>query len=86
MFLLDVFATGAATAGIAASGGASLIGTLPLLLFFGLAIYFIPAFIAYKRQCLQKVSILLLNIFLGWTFIGWVIALIWANMKDKNNA
>ena len=51
----------------------------------GLFIYFIPTFIANKKQHLQKTSILILNIFLGWTFIGWVVALIWATLQEKKS-
>lgn len=43
-----------------------------------LSIYFIPSFVAAKRNHIQKKSILILNIFLGWTLIGWVVALVWA--------
>ena len=69
-----------------ASGG-SIIGVIiPIIIWGALAlfVYFIPSFVAHKKQHIQKTSILLLNIFLGWTFIGWVVALIWANLKDKN--
>ena len=40
--------------------------------------YFIPAYIAKIRQHHNFLAILVLNIFLGWTFLGWVIACIWA--------
>ena len=43
---------------------------------FGL--YFLPAFMAKSRKHHQSDAILLTNIFLGWTAIGWVVALIWA--------
>ncbi len=72
-----------------ASAGASVTGVIATIIVFiiwgaiALSIYFIPTFIARKKQHIQKTSILLLNIFLGWTFIGWVVALIWANLKDK---
>ncbi len=55
-----------------------------ILLILGILIYFIPSFIAMKKQHPQKVAILLLNIFLGWTFIGWVGALIWAVSNPQN--
>lgn len=42
--------------------------------------YFIPAFIARKK--VNFTLILLLNIFLGWTLLGWIIVLIWA-IADK---
>ena len=44
----------------------------------GLIIYFIPALIANHRKHPQMVPILLLDIFLGWTLVGWVAALVWS--------
>ncbi len=48
-----------------------------LLLIFS-PVYFIPTIIAIVRNAKQKLGIILLNIFAGWTLIGWVIALIWS--------
>ena len=42
------------------------------------ATYFIPTFIAYSRRHVNRGAILLLNLLLGWTFLGWVGALIWS--------
>ncbi len=42
---------------------------------FILATYFAPTIIASARQHPQFGSILVINLFLGWTFIGWVVAL-----------
>jgi len=47
------------------------------LLFAG-AFYFLPAIIAAVRHTHNATGILLLNIFLGWTVVGWFIALIMA--------
>jgi len=47
-----------------------------------LLVYFIPSIVAYNRQVKNRTSVLILNIFLGWTFVGWVIALVWAVKKD----
>ncbi len=52
-------------------GGLILIG----LLFGG---YFLPTIIAMIRSHPNVVAIGLLNLFLGWTAIGWVGALVWA--------
>ena len=40
--------------------------------------YFLPAFVANVRQHRNATAILVLNLFLGWTFIGWVGALVWS--------
>lgn len=40
--------------------------------------YFIPSIIAFARQHNNKLPILVLNFFLGWSFFGWVVALIWS--------
>lgn len=47
-------------------------------LLFGIGFYFLPAIIAAARQTHNATAILLLNIFLGWTLIGWVVALVMA--------
>ena len=52
-----------------------------LLIIIGLYFYFIPSIIARKTKYLN--GILILNIFLGWTFLGWVAALIWAVSAPK---
>lgn len=41
-------------------------------------LYFLPALIASRRQNRQWRAITVLNLFLGWTFVGWVVALVWA--------
>jgi|SRR5262252_6603708 len=43
-----------------------------------LPLYFIPAAVAFSWSHHNRVAILLLNIFLGWTIVGWVGALVWA--------
>lgn len=48
-----------------------------LLIPFG-AIHFLPTIVAGLRHSRSIVGIFLLNLLLGWTVIGWVIALIWA--------
>ncbi len=42
------------------------------------AVYLIPLIIAYKRDHEYVALIALINIFFGWTAIGWVGTLIWA--------
>jgi hypothetical protein len=44
----------------------------------GLALYFLPTIIALARRAHNTLGIILVNIFAGWTFIGWVITLVWS--------
>jgi len=44
-------------------------------------IYFLPSFIAHKRKHHNRNAILVLNLLLGFSFIGWVISLSWAFTK-----
>ncbi len=54
------------------------------LLIYGIyRIYFLPWHIAKSRKHPQEQAIFILNLFLGWTFLGWVMALIWANTKQN---
>jgi Superinfection immunity protein len=41
-------------------------------------LYFLPTFVAAYRSCKAGGGIAVINVFLGWTFIGWVVALAWA--------
>lgn len=43
-----------------------------------LVLYFTPAFIAFVRGHASKWAILIANILVGWTLIGWVWVLIWS--------
>jgi hypothetical protein len=61
------------------SGGEVWLEGVAALVWVGIVVlYFIPGLIANRRGHPNATSIGLLNIFLGWTFIGWVAALIWA--------
>jgi hypothetical protein len=53
-----------------------------LWLFVGILVYFIPSMVALIRKKRHKAAIILFNLFLGWTVIGWIVALIWATMFD----
>jgi threonine/homoserine/homoserine lactone efflux protein len=53
-------------------------------LVFGTCIilYFLPYIIAENRHHRNLKSIAVVNICLGWTFLGWVVALAWAFSND----
>jgi ABC-type sugar transport system permease subunit len=44
--------------------------------------YFLPFAIAFKGKRANSGAIFALNLFLGWSLIGWVVALVWA-LKDE---
>ena len=44
--------------------------------------YFLPSILAFARNKRDTTAIVLLNLFLGWTMIGWVVALVWAVKTD----
>jgi len=44
-----------------------------------LAIYLLPTIVAIYRDCESVAWIVLLDIFAGWTILGWIAALGWAN-------
>jgi hypothetical protein len=52
-------------------------GELIILATF-LAFYFLPTIVASQRDHTSTGAIFLLNFLLGWTFLGWIAALIWS--------
>ena len=48
------------------------------LLLVIVALYFLPTIIASIRGKRNGCAIFVLNLLLGWTFVGWVIALVWS--------
>lgn len=53
---------------------------VPFLL-IGLALYFLPSILGAKKR--NAAAIFVLNLLLGWTLVGWVVALVWALTKDE---
>ena len=45
-----------------------------------LLLYFLPSIVG--RHKINAFAIFVFNFFLGWTFLGWVLALVWACTKD----
>ncbi|MGO9410831.1 MAG: superinfection immunity protein [Spirochaetia bacterium] len=64
-----------------ADNGAGAMGGLIVLLIV-IFLYFLPFFVALMRSHKNAAAIFVLNLLLGWTFIGWVIALVWAFTKS----
>ena len=54
----------------------------PFFFGFPLLLYFLPSIIALARSKRDTLAIFLLNFFLGWSVIGWIVALVWAAKND----
>jgi len=52
-----------------------------LILSIAFIIYFVPSIAGWKTKGAN--GIVVLNLFLGWTGIGWIAALIWAVQSPK---
>ena len=52
----------------------------PLFMLMVLFLYFLPAFLARNKPSFT--GIFVLNLLTGWTFIGWLIALVWAIVAE----
>jgi hypothetical protein len=49
-----------------------------LVLFAGGLLYFLPAIAAYERRHRNAAAIFLVDLLLGWTVLGWIVALVWS--------
>jgi Superinfection immunity protein len=49
---------------------------------FGFALYITPTIVALDRKHRQTAPIAAINLFFGWTVIGWVVALAWSLTTD----
>jgi hypothetical protein len=67
----------AADATAAASGVSDATFGLSMMLIV-MGLYFLPAIISVIRKHHNRMQIILLNLLLGWTFLGWIGALIWS--------
>jgi hypothetical protein len=61
-------------------------GWLAVLIPLFLVAYFTPLFIAVIRRHRFSLAIGLINLFLGWTVIGWLASIIWSVNKDVLDA
>lgn len=53
---------------------------LVFVVLIALILYFLPSFVGWGKK--NWAAIFILNLLLGWTFFGWVGALVWATCKD----
>jgi len=48
-------------------------------------VYVLPTLVASRRKHINSIPICILNLLLGWTFIGWVVALCWSFTSHVDN-
>ena len=56
-----------------------------MIIIFLIVPYFLPSIIAFSKKHYNSVGVFLLNLFLGWTLIGWIAALIWSFSTAHGN-
>ncbi len=57
--------------------------TILLSVLVSILIYFLPTVVARGNRKLDAGAIFVLNLLTGWTFVGWVVALVWACKHDR---
>ena len=58
-------------------------GFLLISLLIFILLYFLPSLVAAHRSKDNQIAIFVLNTCLGWTLIGWVVALVWACTNEQ---
>ena len=53
-----------------------------ILVVLCVGLYFLPLFCGIGMKKRNAAAIGVLNLFLGWTIVGWVVALVWAFTVD----
>lgn len=49
-------------------------------------VYFVPSIVAWNKRHANTTGIIILNVLLGWTLIGWVGALLWSTYNKPTTA
>lgn len=60
---------------------------LTIIVLICFSLYMIPTIIAFRRKTKNRVPVMILNFFLGFSLIGWVIALMMSfnhDLETKN--
>ncbi|WP_299325852.1 superinfection immunity protein [uncultured Helicobacter sp.] len=56
-------------------------GVFVLICVASFCVYFLPSFIALMRHHSDKVLIIVVNVFFGWSVLGWILALGWSLLR-----
>jgi len=77
-----LFAGGGYDAGRVRGGGDMNENTTAVILAILIFIlYLLPTLLAFARDIPRRKAVTLLNIILGWTLIGWIVAFLWATLE-----
>lgn len=71
--------------GFAESSSTELLRTASTIILFLLVMYGVPTFVAALRKHASFGGIVVINLLLGWTIIGWIIALAWSLSDPRRN-
>lgn len=56
--------------------------SIVIVVLVALLLYLLPTCIAVSRNHKNTLAIIVLNVLAGWTFVGWIISLVWAFTAD----
>lgn len=54
-----------------------------LLAGVALIVYFVPTIEAYRRNHRNREGVFVVNLLLGWSLVGWCVAMVWATIKQE---
>lgn len=54
-----------------------------ILVLLAITLYFLPTIIAYQRDHDSMITIFFIDLFLGWTLLGWLACVIWASFGGQ---
>jgi Superinfection immunity protein len=67
-------------------GVIELAGLGAVIVLIAIGLYFLPTIVAMMRHKENIGTVVVINLFLGWTFLGWVVALAMAFGQTKRPA
>ena len=50
---------------------------------FAPMLYLLPTYEAWRKKHANLTAIAIINVFLGWSLVGWVVAVVWAFKKPE---
>ena len=74
--LFAILGLGSLSVGVAVLFVILAAATLPLS-------YRLPTIVAVQRRKQNALSIMMVNLYLGWTILGWIAAMVWAHSVDR---